>query len=80
MNRRYQEKLSEEEDQDHALSTPGAHTPTDLYRPPTPSESESTSAPPPYAVRDANGLTDSTYRPLISAPTVLPHDHDHTSK
>ena len=78
-NRPSQEKVKEEEAQDRVLSPQGMHTPTDLYRPPTPSESEST---PTYAIQDANGINDSALNhrpPLMPAITVLPQDHHDTS-
>jgi hypothetical protein len=81
-NRPYQEKVKEEEGQDRAFGPQGMHTPTDLYRPPTPSESESTLNPPTYAIQDANGIKDAAlnYRPpLMPAITVLPQDHHDTS-
>lgn len=70
-NRLYQGDVNEKE-QDQALKPHGSHTPTNPYRPPTPSESSS--PPPPYL---ANGLIDLT---LSTRPTALPQDHDHSSQ
>lgn len=61
-NRLYQGNVNGKEEQDH-LRPQARHTPTDLYRPPMPSESSL--PPPPYVVQDANGLND------------LTQDHDH---
>ena len=67
------ENENEKEEPDHALKPHGPHTPTNLYRPPTPSES---TPPPPFVVQDSNGLNDLT---LSNQPSVLLQDHDHTS-
>jgi hypothetical protein len=70
-NRLHQGDVNEKEVPDHALRPQ-----TNLYRPPTPSES-ATPPLPPYVVQDANGLNVST---LSDRFTVLPQDHDHPSK
>jgi hypothetical protein len=73
-NRLYKGNVDGKEEQDHVLRPHGPHTPTNLYLPPTPSES----TPPlsSYVVQDAGRLTDLT---LSDRPTVLPQDHDHSS-
>ena len=73
-NRLHQGNAKEKEEQEPVLRSPGSHT-TDLYRPPTPSES--TPPPPPYVIREDNELNDLST--LSDRPTVLPQDHDHPS-
>jgi hypothetical protein len=73
-NRLYQGNVDEKEEQDLVLRPHGPHPPTNLYLPPTPSESSPLL--PSYVVQDADRLTDLT---LSDRPTVLPQDHDHSS-
>ena len=73
-NRLSQGNVNEKEEQDFVLKPHAPHTPIDLYRPPTPSES--TPSLPPYVVQDANGFNG---LPLSDQPPLLPQDHDHAS-
>ena len=70
-NRLYQGSVNEKEEPDLTLGPHEPYAPTDVYRPPTPSEPS-----PPYVLQNPNGLNGFT---LWDRHTVLPQDHDHAS-